>query len=198
MTFKDEKIYNGMKELVKKSLAILDRSGFEFEDFNIDVDLRNIPPISFLLNDKISRQIYSKIEEIEKTEEYAYACDLVNKIPTSQSDFKLKKLDDIQFTIEYTYDENEFRNLEDVDEWTYSAYQNATAFCEKKFIEIVALLRLFKDGNFHNPLENFQVPFWGVVPKGIHFNLCDMEIRGDAIVWRGRRLKASKSFIENH
>ncbi|MCK4730824.1 MAG: hypothetical protein KAT65_00065 [Methanophagales archaeon] len=93
MTFKDEKIYSGMKTLVKKSLAILDRNGFEFkyiEDSNIEVDLKNIPPISFLLNDKISRQIYSnsKIEEIEKTKEFAYTCDLVNKIPTFQSDFK--------------------------------------------------------------------------------------------------------------
>ncbi|MBC8521550.1 MAG: hypothetical protein H8D26_06135, partial [Methanomicrobia archaeon] len=64
MTFKDEKIYSGMKELVKKSLAILDRNGFEYiEDFNIKVDLKNIPPISFLLNDKIRSQISSKIEE---------------------------------------------------------------------------------------------------------------------------------------
>jgi len=56
MTFKDEKIYSGMKELVKKSLAILNRRGFEFKhiaDSNIEVDLKNIPPISFLLNDKI-------------------------------------------------------------------------------------------------------------------------------------------------
>jgi hypothetical protein len=293
MAFKDEKIYNGMKELVKKSLAILDRSGFEFvEDFNIEVDLKNIPPISFLQNDKIRTQIYSQIKEIEKTKEFAYTCDLVNKV---QSDFKpkkrddiqspglgldappaevetalrkqefkwtdlpyfliaycnlrkdlefdaaifnglykrfeerlygkdyimalcplkkfyletdelvlddgfkirrisqgelsiinkwmngntLKKRDDIQFTIEYIFDENEFRNPEDDDEWTYSAYQNATAFCEKKFIEIVALLRLFKDGDFHNPLENFRVPFWANAGQGIHYNLCDMYISGD-------------------
>nr|QNO55701.1 hypothetical protein EEOEGNLI_00038 [Methanosarcinales archaeon ANME-1 ERB7] len=271
MSFKDEKIYSGMKALVKKSLAILDRNGFEFkyiEDSNIEVDLKNIPPISFLLNDKISRQIYSnsKIEEIEKTKEFAYTCDLVNKIPTFQSDFKwddlshfliaycnlkkdlefdedifnglykrfedklygknyimalcplkkfyletaefvlddeikirriaheelsfinkemagntLNKLDEIQFTIEYTYDENEFRKPRDADEWTWSAWQNATAICEKKFIEIVALLRLFKekDGDFHNPLEIVQVPFWGTVPKGIHFNLCDRRIPED-------------------
>ena len=271
MAFKDEKIYSGMKELVEESLAILNRNGFEFkyiEDSNIEVDLKNIPPISFLLNDKISGQIYSnsKIEEIEKTEEFAYTCDLVNKIPTFQSDFKwddlphfliaycnlkkdldfdeaifnglykrfedklygknyimalcplkkfyletdefvlddgikirgisheelsfinkwmgvntLKKLDDIQFTIEYTYDENEFRKPRDADDWNWSAWQNATAICEKKFIEIVALLRLFKekDGDFHNPLENFQVPFWGTVPKGIHFNLCDRRIPED-------------------
>jgi len=99
MTFKDEKIYSGMKELVKESLAILDRNGFEFkyiEDSNIEVDLKNIPPISFLLNDKISRQIYSnsKIEEIEKTKEFAYTCDLVNKMLRSQSESK--KRDDIQ------------------------------------------------------------------------------------------------------
>ena len=289
-----------MKELVEKSLPILDKSGFEFkyiEDSNIEVnDLKNIPPISFLLNDKISRQIYSnsKIEEIEKTKEFAYTCDLVNKMLLSQSESKkhddiqlpglgldapspevenalkkqqfrtdlsyfliaycnlkkdlefdeaifnglykrfeeklygenyimalcplkkfyletdefvlddgikirgisheelsfinkwmgvntLKKLDDIQFTIEYTYDENEFRKPQDADEWTWSAWQNATAICEKKFIEIVALLRLFKekDGDFHNPLENFQVPFWGTVPKGIHFNLCDRRIPED-------------------
>ena len=271
MAFKDEKIYSGMKELVEESLAILNRNGFEFkyiEDSNIEVDLKNIPPISFLLNDKISGQIYSnsKIEEIEKTEEFAYTCDLVNKIPTFQSDFKwddlphfliaycnlkkdldfdeaifnglykrfedklygknyimalcplkkfyletdelvlddgikirrifqgelsfinkemagntLKNLDDIQFTIEYTYDENEFRKPRDADDWNWSAWQNATAICEKKFIEIVALLRLFKekDGDFHNPLENFQVPFWGTVPKGIHFNLCDRRIPED-------------------
>jgi len=294
MTFKDEKIYSGMKELVKESLAILDRNGFEFkyiEDSNIEVNLKNIPPISFLLNDKIRRQIYSKIEEIEKTKEFAYTWDLVNKMLLSQSESKkhddiqlpgldapspevetalrkqefkgtdlpyfliaycnlkkdlefdeaifnglykrfeenlygenyimalcplkkfyletdelvlddgfkirrisqgelsiinkwmngntLKKRDDIQFTIEYTYDENEFRNPEDDDEWTYSAYQNATAFCEKKFIEIVALLRLFKDGKFHNPLENFRVPFWANAGQGIHYNLCDMYISGD-------------------
>ena len=62
MAFKDEKIYSGMKELVEESLAILNRNGFEFkyiEDSNIKVDLKNIPPISFLLNDKISGQIYS-------------------------------------------------------------------------------------------------------------------------------------------
>jgi len=282
-----------MKELVKKSLDILDRSGFGYiEDSNIEVDLKNIPPVSFLLNDKIRTQIYSQIKEIEKTKEFAYTCDLVNKV---QSDFKpkkrddiqspglgldappaevetalrkqefkwtdlpyfliaycnlrkdlefdaaifnglykrfeerlygkdyimalcplkkfyletdelvlddgfkirrisqgelsiinkwmngntLKKRDDIQFTIEYTYDENEFRNPEDDDEWTYSAYQNATAFCEKKFIEIVALLRLFKDGDFHNPLENFRVPFWANAGQGIHYNLCDMYISGD-------------------
>jgi len=293
MTFKDEKICSGMKELVKKSLDILDRSGFGYiEDSNIEVDLKNIPPVSFLLNDKIRTQIYSQIKEIEKTKEFAYTCDLVNKV---QSDFKpkkrddiqspglgldappaevetalrkqefkwtdlpyfliaycnlrkdlefdaaifnglykrfeerlygkdyimalcplkkfyletdelvlddgfkirrisqgelsiinkwmngntLKKRDDIQFTIEYTYDENEFRNPEDDDEWTYSAYQNATAFCEKKFIEIVALLRLFKDGDFHNPLENFRVPFWANAGQGIHYNLCDMYISGD-------------------
>jgi hypothetical protein len=88
MSFKDEKIYSGMKALVEKSLPILDRNGFEFkyiEDSNIEVnDLKNIPPISFLLNDKISRQIYSnsKIEEIEKTKEFAYTCDLVNEIST--------------------------------------------------------------------------------------------------------------------
>ena len=265
MKVKDEKIYRGMNELVKKSLAILDKSGFEYsEDFNIGVDLKNIPPISFLLNDKISRQIHSKIKEIEKTKEFAYTCDLVNKIPTFQSDFKwddlphfliaycnlkkdlefdeaifnglykrfeekmygksyimalcplkkfywgtdelilddgikirgisheelsfinkemacntLKNLDDIQFTIEYTYDENEFRKTQDADDWNWNAWQNATAICEKKFIEIVALLRLFKEGDFHNPLENFQVPFWGTVPKGIHFNLCDRRIPED-------------------
>jgi hypothetical protein len=290
MTFKDEKIYRGMKKLVKKSFAIL-RSGFEYsEDFNIEVDLKNIPPISFLLDDKISRQIYSKIEEIEKTKEFAYTCDLVNKISTFQSDFKLKKLDDIhqfrnelglvppaevepalskqqfkwtdlpyfliaycnlrkdlefdeaifkglykrfeerlygrtyimalcplkkfyletnelvldygikirrisqgelsiinkwmsgnilkklddiQFTIEYTYDENEFRMPEDADEWTQIAHQAATASCEKKFIEIVALLRLFKDGDFHNPLEFFQVPFWDNAGQHIYYNVCD-------------------------
>ncbi|GAI54176.1 unnamed protein product, partial [marine sediment metagenome] len=38
---------------------------------------------------------------------------------------------------------------------------------------------LFKDGDFHNPLENFQVPFWGTVPKGIYFNLCDRRIPVD-------------------
>lgn len=299
MAFKNEKIYSGMKALVKKSLAILNRNGFEFkhiEDSNIEVDLKNIPPISFLLNDKIRRQIYpnsnSKIEEIEKTKEFAYSCDLVNKMLLSQSESKkrddiqlpglgldapspevenalkkqqfrtdlslfltaycnlkkdlefdeaifnglykrfeeklkgknyimalcplkkfyletdelvlddgikirrisleelsfinkemagntLKKLDDIQFTIDYTYDINEFRKPQDADEWTWSAWQNATAICEKKFIEIVALLRLFKDGDFHNPLENFQVPFWGTVPKGIHFNLCDRWIPED-------------------
>ena len=97
MTFEDEKIYNGMKELVKKSLAILNRNGFEFkhiEDSNIEVNLKNILPISFLLNDKISRQIYSnsKIEEIEKTKEFAYTRNLVNKRPPSQSE--LKKHDD--------------------------------------------------------------------------------------------------------
>jgi hypothetical protein len=264
MTFKDEKIYSGMKKLVKKSLAIL-RSGFEYsEDFNIEVDLKNIPPISFLLNDKISRQIYSKIEEIEETKEFTYTCDLVNKISTFQSDFKwddlshflivycnlkkdlefdeaifnglykrfeeklygknytmalcplkkfyletdelvlddgikirrisqeelsfinkemagntLKKLDDIRFTIEYTYDVNEFRKQQDVDDWDWSAWQNATTTCEKKFIEIVALLRLFKDGDFHNPLENVQVPFWGNVPRGIHYNMCDRRIPED-------------------
>jgi len=267
MAFKDKRIYSGMKELVKKSLDILDRSGFEYiEDSNIEVDLKNIPPVSFLLNDKISRQISLKIKEIEKTKEFAYTCDLVNKIPTFQSDFKwddlshfliaycnlkkdldfdeaifnelykrfeeklygknytmalcplkkfyletdelvlddgikirrisqgelsfvnkemagntLKNLDDIQFTIEYTYDENEFRKPRDADDWNWSAWQNATAICEEKFIEIVALLRLFKekDGDFHNPLENFQVPFWGTVPKGIHFNLCDRRIPVD-------------------
>ena len=268
MAFKDEKIYSGMKELVEESLAILNRNGFEFkyiEDSNIEVDLKNIPPISFLLNDKISGQIYSnsKIEEIEKTEEFAYTCDLVNKIPTFQSDFKwddlphfliaycnlkkdlefdeaifnglykrfeekmygknytmalcplkkfyletdefvlddgikirriaqgelsfinkwmgentLKKLDDIQFTIEYTYDENELTKQQDADDW--SNYHFDLAFLpEKKFIEIVALLRLFKDGYFHNPLENFQVPFWDNAGQGIHYNLCDMYISGD-------------------
>jgi hypothetical protein len=276
MPFKDMKIYRGMNELVKKSLDILDRSGFEFvEDLNIEVDLKNIPPISFLLNDKISTQINSQIKEIEKTKEFDYTCDLVNKIPTFQSDFKwddlphflivycnlkkdlefdeaifsglykrfeekmygknyimalcplkkfyletdelilddgikirrispgelsfinkemagntLNKFDDIQFTIEYTYDENEFRKPRDADEWTWNAWQNAAAICEKKFIEIVALLRLFKDGDFHNPLENlqvphnplenFQVPFWGTVPKGVHFNLCDRWIPVDS------------------
>ena len=296
MAFKDEKIYNGMKELVKKSLAILDRNGFEFkhtEDSNIEVDLKNIPPISFLLNDKIRRQIYSKIEEIEKTKEFAYTWDLVNKMLLSQSESKkhddiqlpglgldapspevetalrkqefkwtdipyfliaycnlkkdlefdedifyglykrfeeklygenyimalcplkkfyletdelvlddgikirrifqgelsfinkemagntLKNLDDIQFTIEYTYDENEFRKPRDADDWNWSAWQNATAICEKKFIAIVALLRLFKDGDFHNPLENFQVPFWANAGQGIHFNLCDRRIPED-------------------
>lgn len=267
MAFKDEKIYNGMKELVKKSLTILDRSRFEYiEDFNIEVNLKNIPPISFLQNDKIRRQISLKIEEIEKTKEFAYTCDLVNKIPTFQSDFKwddlshfliaycnlkkdldfdeaifnglykrfeeklygknytmalcplkkfyletdelvlddgikirrisqgelsfinkemagntLKNLDDIQFTIEYTYDENEFRKPRDADDWNWSAWQNATAICEEKFIKIVALLRIFKekDGDFYNPLENLQVPFWGTVPKGIHFNLCDRRIPED-------------------
>lgn len=265
MAFKDKRIYSGMKELVKKSLDILDRSGFEYiEDSNIEVDLKNIPPVSFLLNDKISRQISLKIEEIEKTKEFAYTCDLVNKIPTFQSDFKwddlshfliaycnlkkdldfdeaifnglykrfeeklygknytmalcplkkfyletdelvldggikirrisqgelsfinkemagntLKKLDDIQFTIDYTYDINEFRKPQDADDWNWIAWQNATAICEKKFIEIIALLRLFKDGDFHNPLENLQVPFWGTVPKGIHFNLCDRRIPED-------------------
>jgi hypothetical protein len=93
MKVKEEKIYNGMKELVKKSLDILDRNGFEFKnigDSNIEVDLKNIPPISFLLNDKISGQIYSnsKIEEIEKTKEFAYTCDLVNKMLLSQSESK--------------------------------------------------------------------------------------------------------------
>ncbi|MCW3138280.1 MAG: HEPN domain-containing protein [Methanophagales archaeon] len=298
MTFKDEKIYSGMKELVKKSLAILNRSGFEFkhkhiEDSNIEVDLKNIPPISFLLNDKISRQIYSnsKIEEIEKTKEFTYTFDLVNKMVLSHSESKkhddiqlpglgldapspevenalkkqqfrtdislfliaycnlkkdlefdeaifnglykrfeeklygknyimalcplkkfyletdelvlddgikirriseeelsfikemagnaVKKPDDIKFTIEYTYDETEFRRPEDADEWTWSAWQNATAICEKKFIEIIALLRLFKDGDFHNPLENFQVPFWANAGQGIHFNLCDRRIPED-------------------
>jgi len=293
MTFKDEKIYSGMKALVKKSLAILDRNGFEFkhiEDSNIEVNLKNIPPISFLLNDKISRQIYSnsKIEEIEKTKEFAYTCDLVNKMLLSQSESKkhddiqlpglgldapspevgnalkkqqfrtdlshfliaycnlkkdldfdeaifnglykrfeeklygknyimalcplkkfyletdelvledgikirriaheelsfinkemagntLKNLDEIQFTIEYTYDENELRKRQDADDW--SNYQFDLAFSgEKKFIEIVALLRLFKDGDFHNPLENFQVPFWANAGQGIHFNLCDRRI----------------------
>ena len=297
-----------MNELVNKSLAILDRSGFEFvEDLNIEVDLKNIPPISFLLNDTISRQINSQIKEIEKTKEFAYTCDLVNKV---QSDFKpkkrddiqssglgldappaevenalskqefkwtdlpyfliaycnlrkdlefdaaifnglykrfeerlygkdyimalcplkkfylendelvlddgfkirmisqgelsiinkcmsgntLKKRDDIQFTIEYIFDENEFRNPEDADEWTYSAYQNATAFCEKKFIEIVALLRLFKDGDFHNPLENFRVPFWANAGQGIHYNMCDRRIPED----RNYILKreAAKDFTE--
>lgn len=99
MKVKEEKIYNGMKELVKKSLAILNRNGFEFkhiEDSNIEVNLKNIPPISFLLNDKISRQIYSnsKIEEIEKTKEFAYTWDLVNKMLLPQSESK--KRDDIQ------------------------------------------------------------------------------------------------------
>jgi len=297
MTFKDEKIYSGMKALVKKSLAILDRNGFEFkyiEDSNIEVnDLKNIPPISFLLNDKISRQIYSnsKIEEIEKTKEFAYTCDLVNKMLLSQSESKkhddiqlpglgldapspevenalkkqqfrtdlsyfliaycnlkrdlefdeaifnglykrfeeklygenyimalcplkkfyletdefvlddgikirriaqgelsfinkwrgentLKKLDDIQFTIEYTYDENELTKQQDADDW--SNYHFDLAFLpEKKFIEIVALLRLFTDGYFHNPLENFQVPFWDNAGQGIHYNLCDRYISGD-------------------
>ncbi|KAF5428970.1 hypothetical protein C5S39_10025 [Candidatus Methanophagaceae archaeon] len=295
MKVKDKKIYRGMKELVNKSLAILDRSGFEFvEDFNIEVDLKNIPPISFLLNDKISTQIDSQIKELEKTKEFAYTCDLVNKIPSTKSDSKpkkhddihqfrikmgldaplstdventlrkqqfstdlyhflivycnlkkdlefdeaifnglykrfeekkygknytmalcplkkfyletdelilddrikirgvsheelsfinkemagntLKNLDDIQFTIEYIYDKNEFRKQEDVDGLGWSAWQNATAICEKNFILIVALLRLFKDGDFHNPLENVQVPFWGTVPRGIHYNLCDMYI----------------------
>jgi len=297
MRFKDEKIYSGMKELVKKSLGILDRSGFDYiEDFDIEVDLTNIPPISFLLNDKIRGQIYSKIEAIEKTNEFANACDLVNKILSSQSDSKPKKLDDIQplglgmdappaevenalrkqqfkwtdlpyfliaycnlrkdlefdedifnglykrfeerlygkkyivalwplkkfhletdelvlddgikirrisreelsninkwvagdifkkrdeiqITIEYTYDENEFRMPEDADEWTQIAHQAATAFCEKKFIEIVALLRLFKDGDFHNPLENFQVPFWDNAGQGIHYNVCDRRIPEDS------------------
>ncbi|NMX21440.1 hypothetical protein C5S30_03205, partial [ANME-1 cluster archaeon GoMg4] len=91
----------------------------------------------------------------------------------------LKKLDEIQFTIEYTYDLNELRKPQDADDWNGSAWQKATAICEKKFIEIVALLRIFKDGDFHNPLENFQVPFWGTVPKGIHFNLCDRRIPED-------------------
>ena len=297
MAFKDKKIYSGMKELVKKSLAILNRNGFEFKnigDSNIEVDLKNIPPISFLLNDKISGQIYSnsKIEEIEKTKEFAYTCDLVNKMLLSQSESKkhddiqlpgldldappaevetalrkqefkgtdlpyfliaycnlkkdlefdeaifnglykrfeeklygenyimalcplkkfyletdelvlddgikirrifqgelsfinkwmagntLKKLDDIQFTIEYTYDENELRKQQDADDW--SNYQFDLAFSgEKKFIEIVALLRLFKDGDFHNPLENFQVPFWANAGQGIHYNLCDRYIPGD-------------------
>jgi hypothetical protein len=297
MEFKDKRIYSGMKALVKESLAILDRNGFEFkhtEDSNIEVDLKNIPPISFLLNDKISRQIYSnsKIEEIEKTKEFAYTWDLVNKMLLSQSeskkrddiqlpgldrdappaeventlrkqDFKwtdlpyfliaycnlkedlefdeaifnglykrfeeklygkdyimalcplkkfyletdelvlddgikirriaprelsfinkwmsgntLKKRDDIQFTIEYTYDENELRKQEDVDEG--SNYQFDLDFPgEKKFIEIAALLRLFKDGDFHNPLENFQVPFWANAGQGIHYNLCDRYISGD-------------------
>ena len=290
MTFEDEKIYNGMKELVKKSLAILNRNGFEFkhiEDSNIEVNLKNILPISFLLNDKISRQIYSnsKIEEIEKTKEFAYTCDLVNKMLLSQSESKkrddiqlpglgldapspevenalkkqqfrtdlslfliaycnlkkdlefdetifnglykrfeeklygknyimalcplkkfyletdelvldggikirrisqgelsfinkwmagntLKKLDDIQFTIEYTYDENELTKQQDADD--RSNYQFDLDFPgEKKFIEIAALLRLFKDGDFHNPLENFQVPFWANAGQGIHYNLCD-------------------------
>jgi hypothetical protein len=287
MSFKDMKIYHGMKELVKKSLAILDLSGFEFvEDLNIEVNLKNIPPISFLLNDTISRQIYSQIKEIEKTKEFAYTCDLVNKRPPTKSDSKpkkhddihqlrikmgldvplsadventlrkqqfstdlshflivycnlkkdlefdddifnglykrfeekmygknytmalcplkkfyletdelildakikirrisqgelsfinkemasntLNKFDDIQFTIEYIYDENEFRKQQDVDGWDW--------ICEKKFIVIIALLRLFKDGDFHNPLENFQVPFWGKFPQGIYYNLCDRYI----------------------
>jgi hypothetical protein len=93
MTFKfrDEKIYSGMKALVKKSLAILNRGGFEFkhvEDSNIEVDLKNIPPISFLLNDK---QIYSnsKIEEIEKTKEFAYTCNLVKKKQQFRTDLSL-------------------------------------------------------------------------------------------------------------
>ena len=297
MAFKDKRIYSGMKELVKKSLAILDRGGFEFkhtEDSNIEVDLKNIPPISFLLNDKISRQIYSnsKIEEIEKTKEFAYTWDLVNKMHLSQSESKkhddiqlpgldldappaevetalrkqefkgtdlpyfliaycnlkkdlefdeaifnglykrfeeklygkncimalcplkkfyletdelvlddgikirrifqgelsiinkwmsgntLKKRDDIQFTIEYTYDENELTKQQDADDW--SNYHFDLAFLpEKKFIEIVALLKLFKEGYFHNPLENFQVPFWDNAGQGIHYNLCDMYISGD-------------------
>ena len=297
MTFKDEKIYSGMKKLVEESLTILNRNGFEFkhiEDSNIEVDLKNIPPISFLMNDKISRQIYSnsKIEEIEKTKEFAYTWDLVNKMLLSQSESKkhddiqlpglgldapspevenalrkqefkwtdipcfliaycnlkkdlefdeaifnglykrfeeklygknyimalcplkkfyletgelvledeikirrisqeelsfinkemagntLKKLDDIQFTIEYTYDENEFRKPRDADDW--SNYQFDLAFSgEKKFIAIVALLRLFKDGDFHNPLENFQVPFWDNAGQGIHYNLCDIWIPKD-------------------
>ncbi len=297
MRFKNAELYVGMKELVRKALSILDRSGFEYvEDLNIEVDINNIPPISFLLNDKISGRIYSKIEEIEETKEFAYVCDLVNKIPSFQFDFKskkhddihqfrikmglvppaevenalskqefkwtdlpyflnaycnlkkdlefdetifkglykrfeeklygknhimalcllkkfyletdelvlddgikirrisqgelsiinkwmsgntLKKRDDIQFTLEYRYDENEFRKPQDADEWTYSAHQNATASCEKKFIEIVALLRLFKDGDFHNPLENFQVPFWANAGQGIHYNLCDRWIPED-------------------
>jgi len=292
------KIYRGMNELVNKSLAILDRSGFEFvEDLNIEVNLKNIPPISFLLNDKISTQIDSQIKEIEKTKEFAYTCDLVNKRPSTKSDSKpkkhddnhqlrikwglvpqaementlrkqqfewhdllyfliaycnlkkdlefdeaifnglykrfeeklygknytmalcplkkfyletdelildakikirrisqgelsfinkrmagntLNKFDDIQFTIEYIYDENEFRKQEDVDGLGWSAWQNATAICEKKFILIVALLRLFKDGDFHNPLENVQVPFWGKFPQGIYYNLCDMRIPEDS------------------
>ena len=289
MSFKDMKIYSGMNELVNKSLAILDRSGVNIQvidDSNIEVNLKNIPPISFLLNDKISTQIYSQIKEIEKTKEFAYTCDLVNKRPATKSDSKpkkhddihqlrikmgldaplqadventlrkqrfstdlshflivycnlkkdlefdeaifnglykrfeekrygknynmalcplkkfyletdelilddgfkirrisqgelsiinkwmsgntLKKRDDIQFTIEYIFDENEFRKQEDADDWD--------GICEKKFIVIVALLRLFKDGDFHNPLEKFQVPFWGTVPRGIHYNLCDRYI----------------------
>ena len=261
----DTEIYGAMKGLVKRALGILGRSGFKYtEDFNIEVDPTNIPPISFLLNDEIRRQIASKIEEIEKTKEFAYTLDLVKGITTFDFDFKrdgllnflivycnlkkdlkfdeaifnalynrledklfgkdyimalcplkkfylktdelvldagikirriskeellfinkemaggtLKELDDIQFTIEYTYDINEFRKPPDVDDWNWSAWQNATVICENKFIEIVALLRLFKEGDFHNPLENFQVPYWDVVPKGIHFNLCDRKIRGD-------------------
>jgi len=295
MTFKNAEIYEGMKELVRKALSILDRSGFEYvEDLNIEVDINNIPPISFLLNDKIREQIYSKIEEIEETKEFAYVCDLVNKIPSFQSDFKLekhddihqfrnklglvppaevettlrkqqfkwddlphflivycnlkkdlefdeaifngvykrfeekmygknyimalcplkkfyletdelvlddeikirrisqgelsiinkwmsvntlKKLDDIQFTIEYTYDENEFGNPQDADDW--SNHFDLAFPGEKKFIAIVALLRLFKDGDCHNPLENFQVPFWANAGQGIHYNLCDRWIPGD-------------------
>jgi hypothetical protein len=267
----------------------LDRSGVNIQvidDSNIEVNLKNIPPISFLLNDKISTQIYSQIKEIEKTKEFAYTYDLVNKRPSTKSDSKpkthddihqfriemgldaplsaevenalrkqqfkwddlphflivycnlkkdlefdeaifnglykrfeekmygknytmalcplkkfyletdvvledgikirrisqgelsfinkemasntLNKFDDIQFTIEYIYDGNEFRKQQDVDDWDW--------ICEKKFIVIIALLRLFKDGDFHNPLENFQVPFWGTVPRGIHYNLCDRYI----------------------
>ncbi len=296
MTFKNAELYVGMKELARKALTILDRSGFEYvEDLNIEVDINNIPPISFLRNDKISGQISSKIEAIEQTREFTYTCNLINKISLSQADSKTKKLDDIQplgldmdappaevenalskqefkwtdlpyflnaycnlkkdlefdetifkglykrfeeklygknhimalcplkkfyletdelvlddgikirrisqgelsiinkwmsgntlkkrddiqFTLEYRYDENEFRKPQDADEWTYSAHQNATASCEKRFIEIVALLRLFKDGDFHNPLENFQVPFWANAGQGIHYNLCDRRIPED-------------------
>jgi hypothetical protein len=90
----------------------------------------------------------------------------------------LKKRDDIQFTIEYTYDENELRKQRDADDWIN--YHFDLAFLpEKKFIKIVALLRLFKDGDFHNPLEIFQVPFWDNAGQGIHYNLCDMYISGD-------------------
>lgn len=296
-----------MKDLVNKSLAILDRSGVNIQvidDSNIEVNLKNIPPISFLLNDTISRQINSQIKEIEKTKEFAYTCDLVNKRPPTKSDSKpkkhddihqlrikmgldvplsadventlrkqqfstdlshflivycnlkkdlefdddifnglykrfeekmygknytmalcplkkfyletdelildakikirrisqgelsfinkemasntLNKFDDIQFTIEYIYDENEFRKQQDVDDWDW--------ICEKKFIVIIALLRLFKDGDFHNPLENFQVPFWGTVPRGIHYNLCDRYIprEGKYILKR----EAAKDFTE--
>ncbi len=291
MTFRDKEIYNCLKKFVKKSLAILNRNGLEYMgDLNLDVYLKDIPPISFLLNDEIRRQIASKIGEIKKTEEFAYTYNLVSKIPTPQSNSKseknddiqflgleapsaevedalrkqqfetdlsyfliaycnlkrdlefdetvfnalykrfedklygknyimalcplkkfyletdelvldagikirriskeellfinkemaggtLKELDAIQFAIEYTYDVNEFKKRPDVDDWDWSPWQDATLICEKKFIEIVALLRLFKEGDFHNPLENFQVPYWDVVPKGIHFNLCDRYIQ---------------------